>query len=438
MWQRFCKKASPWVVGVALLGVGWSHALALNLPADYVYENEVFSPEVKTVQFYRGDNVFSFPELLINQADTLLTLTFDILSEVQEDLVVNFVHCNLDWRRSELLPMEYYDGLQDARINDITNSRVTLQPYMHYRIQCPPNGAVFRASGNYALVVTRIGEPAVPVLVRRFVVLQKRLVVSTDLGLSTQVSGRWRLQQLNFSVSRNPQLDIFDPDRQLTSVVLQNQRWDNARALTSPTYQHPDRFEYVFQAANEFEGGNEFRLLDLRSTRGRISPRVSALERMEDGTGMILVPESPRTANQYFSRPDLNGLYAVAVHEFGEDDLEADYLRVRFQLRMPEPIADGEVYVFGALSDWDTDPAFKLRYNPQQSLYQGTVLLKQGVYDYMYVVRREDGTLDEAALEGSHAETENSYSILVYFRGMNDRYDRLLGRRHFNFYDTVR
>jgi len=35
-------------------------------------------------------------------------------------------------------------------------------------------------------------------------------------------------------------------------------------------------------------------------------------------------------------------------------------------------------------------------------------------------------------IEGSHYETDNDYLILVYLKGINERYDRLLGIKIIN------
>ena len=55
--------------------------------------------------------------------------------------------------------------------------------------------------------------------------------------------------------------------------------------------------------------------------------------------------------------------------------------------------------------------------------YQGTVLLKQGVYDYQYVV---DGA-QPFQLEGSHFQTENLYEVFVYYRPVRPNADLLIG-----------
>ncbi len=57
----------------------------------------------------------------------------------------------------------------------------------------------------------------------------------------------------------------------------------------------------------------------------------------------------------------------------------------------------------------------------------GRLLLKQGYYSYqlLFVPAGEsEGRTD--TLEGDHFETPNVYRAWVYYRGPNDRYDRLV------------
>ena len=53
--------------------------------------------------------------------------------------------------------------------------------------------------------------------------------------------------------------------------------------------------------------------------------------------------------------------------------------------------------------------------------------LKQGFYNYKYVVVDADGNLNEGAISGNHYQTENNYKVLVYYRNLGARYDKLIG-----------
>ena len=62
------------------------------------------------------------------------------------------------------------------------------------------------------------------------------------------------------------------------------------------------------------------------------------------------------------------------------------------------------------------------------SAYECVLQLKQGYYDYEYAVMPDkDNVPDETIIEGSHYETENEYTILVYYRFLGTRYDQLIG-----------
>ena len=66
-------------------------------------------------------------------------------------------------------------------------------------------------------------------------------------------------------------------------------------------------------------------------------------------------------------------------------------------------------------------------YNPEAEVYQTSFKLKQGFYNYKYVVVDDKGTLDEGAISGNFYQTENNYKVLVYYRDLGARFDRLIG-----------
>ena len=86
---------------------------------------------------------------------------------------------------------------------------------------------------------------------------------------------------------------------------------------------------------------------------------------------------------------------------------------------------DGEIYLFGALTDWRLEPEFALQYDEVSGGYAIDLILKQAWYNYMYLVK--DERLTPHYLEGSHSDTENLYEILVYHRTPMSRGDKLVG-----------
>ena len=59
-------------------------------------------------------------------------------------------------------------------------------------------------------------------------------------------------------------------------------------------------------------------------------------------------------------------------------------------------------------------------------MYVGNVYLKQGFYNYKFALKH-NGQADYNAIGGNFYQTENTYTVLVYYRDTADRYDRVIG-----------
>jgi hypothetical protein len=66
-------------------------------------------------------------------------------------------------------------------------------------------------------------------------------------------------------------------------------------------------------------------------------------------------------------------------------------------------------------------------YNSYEKHYDAVFKLKQGFYNYKYVIVDPDGNLDEGRISGNFWQTENNYKVLVYYRDLGARYDKLIG-----------
>ena len=65
-----------------------------------------------------------------------------------------------------------------------------------------------------------------------------------------------------------------------------------------------------------------------------------------------------------------------------------------------------------------------------KKVFEKTLLLKQGYYYYTYVskiLNDKKNITGTADTEGNYSETENTYTILVYYRSLSDRADELVG-----------
>ena len=68
-----------------------------------------------------------------------------------------------------------------------------------------------------------------------------------------------------------------------------------------------------------------------------------------------------------------------------------------------------------------------MTYDNYNQVYKNQMLLKQGFYSYKFVVVDEQKNLDEGAISGNFYQTENDYKVLVYYRDLGARYDKIIG-----------
>jgi hypothetical protein len=195
-----------------------------------------------------------------------------------------------------------------------------------------------------------------------------------------------------------------------------------------------NQLTYSLDDASTFNGGNEFRYFDIRSMRF-YTEKVKEIYRDEQlKNHVVLYPEDMRTTKPYLFYNDINGSFLIKNRDTkGNQDVEADYVYVDFFLPYPNPESAGNFYILGKLTDWRMNKASKLTYNYKRFGYEARLYLKQGYYNYVYVLSndaKKGG--DETVIEGDHWDTENDYCIYVYHRKIGSYYDQLVGCKKMN------
>lgn len=394
--------------------------------ADGIAREMVLDEQIKTIQIYREGWINSYP-ILTMQEQVPLVLEFDELSSSISDLSYMVIHCDADWRRSELTEQEYMDGYFENRIDDVEGSFNTYVNYNHYRLQIPNEDMRILESGNYLLVVYRDYDPEQVVFTRRFLVSEALVTVHADAHRPVLTMYRDNSHEVDVSIS-HPGYRIDDPFRETSLAIYQNGIWDYGITDLQPLFVNPGELVYDYQEENIFPAGNEFRMFNTRNTQVR-EYHIAAIDYL-DYFHFHLKPDEPNPAHLYFDRDDLNGKFFIEAANVREPSVEADYVFVHFTLKMPFPLADGDVYIAGATTNWQFTPMNLMEYDTDASAYLATLLLKQGIHNYRYVFLPHDrNEVDIAEIEGSHYQTKNEYLVLFYHRGQGDRYDRLVGHQ---------
>ncbi|TFH39196.1 MAG: DUF5103 domain-containing protein, partial [Bacteroidia bacterium] len=301
-----------------------------------------------------------------------------------------------------------------------------------YKVAFPNNNIQFVYSGNYVIKVYPMGDPENPALIKRFMISEKSVLIKPEPQRSKLTIGYDTHQQVDFTVD-HPGFNIIDPNRSVFATILQNGRWDNARVNLKPDFIRTGQIAFNdISGKCNFPGGNEFRYFDIKSLRYQ-TEYVRSIEYFEGRYHVYLIPSLNRGSSEYFYWQDFNGKYYVALQEGRDPEIESDYVFVYFTLPASFPVRDGNVYVYGALTDWSISDANRMYYNSDEHRYELTLLLKQGWYNYLYVVADDKGIIvPDQEFESDHFETENDYIILIYYRNPSGRYDRLVGSRSFN------
>lgn len=389
---------------------------------DYVYVKNI-----KSVQFHIEGLFLTLPLIGLYSNDRL-EFSFDDLGLDVKDYIYTIVHCDINWNPSQLSEMEYIDGFTEEIFDEYRFSFKTITPFTHYRMYLPNEHMRFTKSGNYLLKVYDNEDEKKLVITRRFMVADRQVLISPRVVSPAKVSKFKTHQEIDFTVD-HPKLKIRSPRQEIKAVILQNGRWDNAISDQVPLFTRLNQMVFDYQDKIVFPAGKEFRYLDLRSLQYR-SEGISVIERYDDRFEVILFKDEKRFNKPYFSRRDLNGKFVIESLDERNPDLSGDYAHVLFSLYSPAPVYDKEIYLFGAISDWQIKESFKMHYNNAVNAYVAKILLKQGYYDYTYAAVPKEGkdhTPDLQEIEGTWYETENEYTILIYYRPFGSRYDQLVG-----------
>lgn len=380
--------------------------------SDYAYE-----PQIRTIQLAPEGNPTEPAVIQLGQNN--LQLLFDDLRSDRDNYYARILHCQYDWTRSDLQDLDYLTAYNEFPINNSEFSVDTHIPYVHYWLTLP----VVKLPGNYVVVVYRDGNKDDLVLSKRFIVYDNQVVFTNSGNMVGAGSVANLNQQLNFTVNYG-NITILNPLTDVHVVIRQNARWDNMAMDLRPSFvrEIEKELEYrFFDESKMFRGGNEFRFFDLRSMNnpGR---NVGYVAKDKKPYEVYIMKDKPRTNEAYSQYNDLDGTFIIENYDY-RDLAFSNYAHVTFSLATP-PI-DGEVYVTGGLSYWNLGSENKMQYDTAQGLYQTRMLLKQGWYDYQYLVK--SAKLPPYYFEGSHFETENYYEIFVYNKPFQPRADLLVG-----------
>ena len=400
-----------------------------NFADAQILADKVYDESTQTVLLYNSKTEQSLPVISLNTGETL-TLLFDQLDANYQNFNYRIVHCNADWTPSNLSNIEYIEGFTDNYITNYKFSFNAKQSYINYTLVFPNTDVKLLLSGNYYIEVFPASDAEHPILLKRFFVVDSKITIAHLLDRSTVVNERNKKQKINFDLLYS-NLRVDNPMGQFRIVLVQNNRFDNAKINIKPSFYENGKLVYNHVDANVFDGLNEYRRMDIRTVRF-LGEHVASID-LSEGNNIYLITDYVKNPDRYANDLDMNGNFKIRRIDGLNSNIEADYIQTHFSFDYGAQNPFGDYYVLGRFNNWTADEHSKLSYNPSFRKYETTLLLKQGIYNYQYGFKAKGAnTLDIASLEGSFFDTENDYTFFVYFRKTGNRYDELIATKVIN------
>ncbi len=394
----------------------------------------VVSPSIGSPQLYVAGNQWGYPIMRLNSSDQL-ELQFDDLDGDVKNYYYTFQLCDEDWTPSTLSEFNYIKGFSQVRIEDYRSSSVALQRYTHFRATLPDPNCIPIHSGNYLLKVFTDGDTTKLAFTRRFLVTESKINIQTQF-----------LQPLDYNLAQTHQhitvklnttaINPSNPLDQIRVDILQNYRWDNVIRNIKPNFYVNNSLEYTNDNDIVFQGGAEWRAVDLQTFRFQ-SDRIQSANYGKNSTDVILKPDGDRSGLAYAYYGDYNGAFSIQTTESINVSYQGDYASVLFSFAPKDKNAfpDKDVYLLSKFTGGVLNDSSRMVFNPDKGRYERRFFLKMGYYRYAYVTVDKSDPDQKASFantEGNHVETQNDYMILVYYRSMEGRGDQVVGITRFD------
>jgi hypothetical protein len=379
---------------------------------------------IKSLRVY-SDSETSFPILTPRENDNqFLTLEFDIDSEVIPNLNIVFRFCDRNWNPyNNLFLLNNGKNIEYDLDFDLLPFTCEDARY-HFKGLFPNNNNFvdFPFSGKWMFFITDIHDTSKIYASGKFYVVYNDVDIEIILKNEMLEEKSYNPIEIGRITNLTASFDLpeeFFPNYVDHIEIVQNKRIDSPfivdRTFNTIARQYNWNADRKFSfTARDIYPGNEYRQTDLRDANKFIGKNVNA---QFSGFDMSRFYK--------FARRDLNG--SCILMNYKND--YATYLDVHFRIKPPEEFL-GDIFLVGPFNDWQ--PSEKYQLKKIGEIYNKTIQLKRGIYDYQFVtgyltngkIRDENWIY----LEGNFWETKNEYHTFLYYKDPNyGGYDRIIG-----------
>ncbi len=390
----------------------------------------LISPENVAAQNFTASFIKSVSFNSIENHNPIIALgerflvSFDDLEADQKDYHYLIQHCNYNWEISDIQTTEYMDGYASFDVLEFENSFNTYQNYTHHYFEIPNRNSRIKISGNYLLTVLNSNDEIC--FQRRFVLYEPKVAIAAKTVRDRNLKDIDQKQVVQFSIY-HPNVIINNPKRELKVVILQNRDWNFTKRNLVPQFYKKNEIVYNYNDETSFYGNNEFLNFDTKNVNGaNVSIIRTVLE--DHYYNSYLFPTIARRFVPYTYFPDINGGFTIRTLNGDNSATESEYSDIHFFLEANgiDPNTDN-IYIYGAFNNYACNAENRMVFNDKSNYFENTLTLKQGFYNYTYVTVQKDNSINLHAVQGSYQETENSYTILVYYKPFGERIGKIVG-----------
>lgn len=393
--------------------------LLFLLPMTLSAEDRIYDSQIKSLQTVVNQDWLS-PTIMRLYGNDHLHVSFDELSHDYHRYIYRLEHCEADWSSSEeLFDTDWLEGFNDNVIENFEHSINTTVAYTHYQLTIPNDRCRLKMSGNYRLHVID-EDQGNEILTVEFMITEQAMNLSMAISTNTDIDTNLSHQQVSFGLKYGS-LSVTDPQEQLQTVVMQNNREDNWRWNVRPSAVSQNGLEWKHRKELIFDGGNEYRKFEVLDP----SHPTMGIDRISwDGEYFQAFPFISEPRPNYLYDEDADGSFYIRNSDNRENDITSDYVWVNYRLKSPY-MTEGCIVIDG---QWTTeDPeTYVMEYDEASKLYTTSILQKLGYYSYQYLWVTDDGMTHPLSSEGNFYQTENRYQVLVYYKGVGERTWRLV------------
>lgn len=375
---------------------------------------------IKTINFKGNTNETQLPIIKIGE---YLTLEFDALNGNEADYYYKIDHFNYDWTPSVLAKSEFMNGFDNQRIRTYENSYNTYQIYSHYQLTIPNQQTRgLKLSGNYMLSIFNSNNELV--FSRKFMIYEDASTVGVSVKRSRDLKFIEEKQRVEIVINSN-NTTLNNPTQTVKAIIIQNNNLKTTIHNLKPQYTLGNQLIYKYDTETSFWGGNEYLFFENKDVRAA-NTGIRAID-LQEIYHNYLFTNVERASKPYTYNPDINGNYVITALNTENPNIEADYVWIHFSLKPNDAFKNKTIHVYGNFNNYVIDESTKLTYDTTYHIYTNKMLLKQGFYNYKYVAVNNNGDLDEGAISGNFYQTENNYKVIVYYRDLGARYDKIIG-----------